>query len=115
VKSPDTDVALLLIHHHCQFPKETFFVTGTKQRKQTISVNASFANLGKEKTSAILGMHTITGSNKTCKLARRTNEFSFKVFLTASGDVLKNLFMLGQQDFDVDEAIAGIENDINSF
>jgi hypothetical protein len=104
----------LLIHHYCQIPKETFFVTGTKQRKQTISVKALFDSLGKEKASALLGMHAITGSDTTGKLAGRTKEFSFKVFLKASGAVLKSLSMLGEDNFDVDEAFPGIEEYICS-
>jgi hypothetical protein len=71
-------------------------------------LKALFDSLDKEKASALLGMHAITGSNTTGKLAGRTKEFSFKVFLKASGAVLKSLSMHGH------EAFSGIEEYISS-
>jgi hypothetical protein len=81
VESPDTDVALLLIHHYCQIPKETFFCYGYQTAQANHFCGSFIRQLRQRKTSALLGMHAITGSDTTCKLAGRTKEFSFKVFL----------------------------------
>jgi hypothetical protein len=63
-------------------------------------LKALFDSLGKEKATALLGMHAITSSDTTGKLVGRTKAFSFKVFLKASGAVLKSLSMLVQKDYD---------------
>jgi hypothetical protein len=43
-----------------------------------------------------------------------TKEFLFKLFFKTNGDVLKSLFLLGQEDFDVDEAFPGVKKYITS-
>jgi hypothetical protein len=49
-------------------------------------------------------MHAITGSDTTEKLARRTKDFACIVFWNADNEILDCLAMLGEQNFDVDEA-----------
>jgi hypothetical protein len=109
VDSPDTDVALLLTYHYKEIPQNTYFVTGTKQQRRTISIKALYDTLGPKKTSALLGMHAITGSDTTGKLAGRTKDFACNVFWNADDEILDCLAMLGEQDFDVDEAFTGLE------
>jgi hypothetical protein len=109
IDSPDTDVALLLIFFHSVIPKNTYFITGTKNMRRTIPIAKLCSTLTSQQASAILGMHACTGSDTTGKFAGRSKESAFKLFCETSNEILASLKLLGDSDFDIEQAYSGIE------
>jgi hypothetical protein len=99
-----------LIYHYSNIPQETFFWTGANKFRRSISIKNLRAVLGDQKSSAILGMHAITGSDVVGKFSGRSKDSAFKIFNSASTTVLDGLAMLGEPGFDVEEDFANLES-----
>ena len=61
IKSPDTDVFVLLVHFSLSFTFSPFFVTGVKEHVRIININAIAQSLGEDKCKALIGFHAFTG------------------------------------------------------
>jgi len=78
VSSPNTGVLLLLVHMYPHLPVSIVFLTGKGRLKRNVSVCNIYNNLGQKRASALLGLHTMTGSNVTGRFAGRTKDWCFQ-------------------------------------
>ena len=63
-----------------------------------MSVCNIYTNLGQKRASALLGFHALTGSDTSGRFAGRTNDWSFKTFMSCCDDeILDALAMLGNE------------------
>ena len=62
VRSPDTDVFVLLIHFSLTIPSKLYFLTGVKNRTRIIDMEYIAQQLGEEKCGALIGFHAFTGN-----------------------------------------------------
>jgi len=96
VDSLDTDVLILLIEMCHRLPAATSFVTGRRNLRKNITVQAICKKLGEKRTSAMIGFHAFTGSDMSGRFAGRSKDWCFKVFLKCHSNILDALGALGQ-------------------
>ena len=65
VKSPDTDVFLLLLSYCDDIGKTLIFQTGTRNSKRQINITRMADSLSKRVRDALLGLHAFTGCDVT--------------------------------------------------
>ena len=70
VKSPDTDVFLLLLHYAKEIRKPLYFETGYGQHHKIINMT-TLSDKRELEINAILGMHAFTGCDTTSAFLRR--------------------------------------------
>ena len=74
IRSPDTDVFILLIHFCSDIGGSLYFLTGLKDTARVLHINRIAQVLGQNKCKAILGFHAFTGNKLyTRMLYFRTN------------------------------------------
>ena len=61
VRSPDTDVFVLLLHFSFTIPCKLYFLTGVKDRARILDIAYIAQELGEEKCRALIGLHAFTG------------------------------------------------------
>lgn len=61
IRSPDTDVFVLLVGHKCSFDASLNFETGSGNKCRIIDINKIQEELGSDFSSALLGFHSFTG------------------------------------------------------
>jgi hypothetical protein len=81
--------------------RKSFFFTSKIQSKMC-------STLQTQQLSALLEMHAFTGSDTSGKFAGRTKEWAFKAFCEANTKILQCLEMLGDDDFDTEDAYSGL-------
>ena len=109
VKSPDTDVFFLLVHIYCKLPAETSFVVGDGSMQKKRSVGEFYSVLGENYARALLGFHAFKGSDMTGKFAGRSKKACLKVFSLADELILDALALLGQDNFNLEKVLPGLE------
>ena len=62
VRSPDTDVFVLLLHFSFTIPSKLYFLTGVKDHAQILDIAHIAQELGEEKCRALIGFHAFTGT-----------------------------------------------------
>lgn len=62
IRSPDTDVFILLLYFNSRIPCRLFFETGVKDHARILDINNISHQLGEDKSNALLGFHAFTGS-----------------------------------------------------
>ena len=72
VRSPDTDVFLLLLHFAEQIKKQLHFETGYGQQHKIIDMT-TLSDVHKLESDAILGLHAFTGCDTTSAFLKRGN------------------------------------------
>ena len=65
IKSPDTDVAVICINLQASISAALYFATGTKDKTRLLSVPVICENLGQNISSALIGLHSISGCDST--------------------------------------------------
>lgn len=71
VKSPDTDVAILMCAFSHHIPSTLLLLTGTGNRRRVINMSAAGEVLGGAVCEALIGMHAFTGCDTTSCFAHR--------------------------------------------
>jgi hypothetical protein len=71
VRSPDTDVFLLLIQYGCQITGKVYFDTGTGNKRRIINIKHVMDSQGHKMCKALLGLHSMTGSDRTSAFVRK--------------------------------------------
>ena len=72
VRSPDTDVLLLLIHFSLDIQTHSiYFDTGTGNKRRLISIKAIVEKIGVQFSKALLGFHAFTGCDTTSAFMRK--------------------------------------------
>ena len=98
IASPDTDVFLLMVQMYPNLPSDISFLTGKGNMKRKILVKPVYEKLGERHASALLGFHSLTGSDMSGRFAGRIKEWCFKVFMEYDDDILNVLESLGYRD-----------------
>lgn len=98
VSSPDTDVLLLLVHKYPHLPVSTVFLTGRGKMKRNISVGNIYNNLGQKRAAALLGFHSLTGSDMSGRFAGRSKDWCFKTFMSCDNEILDAMAQLGNHN-----------------
>ena len=71
------------------------FVTGVGQNQRMINLSKVTDSLGPKKTSALLGLHALSGSDTTGTLAKKAKTSFWRVFSKADDDILEAVSKLG--------------------
>jgi len=71
VRSPDTDVLVLLLAYSCEVRHQLFFDTGTGNNRRLIDVHRIGNSIGTEMAKALSAFHAFTGSDCTSAFVRR--------------------------------------------
>ena len=79
VKSPDTDVFLLLLHYAKEIRKPLYFETGYGQHHKIINMT-TLSDKRELERNAILGMHAFTGCDTTSAFLRRGKKETFEFY-----------------------------------
>jgi hypothetical protein len=95
IYSPDTDVFVLALWWSKLFPPDTMFITGVGQNHRIIKLSKVTDSLGPKKTSALLGLHALSGSDTTGTLSKKAKSSFWKVFNKADDDILEAVSKLG--------------------
>ncbi len=61
IRSPDTDVFILLLGHKPAIPTALYFDTGTGNQRRILDVGKVHLTLGSELCDALIGFHAFTG------------------------------------------------------
>ena len=67
------------------------FLAGKGNLNRNIPVQPVCNKLGHRRGSSMLGFHALTGSGMSGRVARRTNGWCFKVFMSCDDDILNAL------------------------
>jgi len=84
VRSPDTDVLVLLIAYATQIPNKLYFDTGVGNKRRRIDVHAIEAVLGERLSAALPGFHSFTGCDSISAFVRRGKTKPFKLLETCA-------------------------------
>ena len=71
VKSPDTDVLVLLTYFVCDVSQTVLFDTNVANNSRLINVSTIDATLGREISNALMGFHAFTGCDSTSAFVRK--------------------------------------------
>ena len=78
VRSPDTDVFVLLVYYSPRIHAEIVFETGTGEKLRHISVNDVHSTLGDDMAQALPAFHAFTGCDSTSSFVRRGKKCPLK-------------------------------------
>ena len=84
VKSPDTDVFLLMAAFASQIPCPLFFATGSGNLARTLNVGLILEKYGEQVCTALLGIHAFTGCDSTSSFKGKGKVVPFKLMLKSS-------------------------------
>ena len=65
IKSSDTDVEVLALHHSAEIPARLYLCSGTLHHERFVDVCAISENLGNDICKALVGVHSLTGCDTT--------------------------------------------------
>ena len=65
VRSPDSDIFFILLHHAQRIQSELYFDTGSGNKRRLINVSKLAIKYGPQNCSALLGLHAFTGCDTT--------------------------------------------------
>ena len=65
VRSPDTDVLMIVMHHSDEIPIRIFLDTGTGKNRKVINVSELSQSYGAPYCTALLGLYVFTGEDAT--------------------------------------------------
>ncbi|CAB4017001.1 Hypothetical predicted protein [Paramuricea clavata] len=81
VRSPDTDVFVLLLHFSLTIPAKLYFLTGVKDRTRILDMEYIVQQLGAEKCKALIGFHSFTGCDSTSSFYGYSKVSSWNILL----------------------------------
>ena len=94
-----------MIQMYSSLPRDISFLTGKGNLNRHITVQPVYNTLGHRRASAILGFHSLTGSDMYGRLAGRTKEWRFKLLMACDDDILNALKSLGHRDLSQEEYV----------
>ena len=71
VRSPDTDICLILLHHAQSIDLTIYLDTGSGKHRRLENVSELAKSMGSEYCSAILGLYVFTGEDVTSAFKRK--------------------------------------------
>jgi len=84
VRSPDTDVFVILLSYADSIPQPLIFDTGTGNKRRLLDIKAIANVLGSGVASALPGFHSFTGCDCTSAFVRRGKLKPFKLLQSSS-------------------------------
>ncbi|CAB4043452.1 Hypothetical predicted protein, partial [Paramuricea clavata] len=81
VRSPDTDVFVLLLHFSLTISAKLYFLTGVKDCTRILDMEYIAQQLGAEKCKALIGFHFFTGCDSTSSFYGYSKVFSWNILL----------------------------------
>ena len=66
IRTPDTHIFMLLLHHAHSIPLTVFLNTGTGKHRQIISVSEVAESLGNYYCTSMMSLYVFTGEDVTC-------------------------------------------------
>ena len=110
VRSPDTDVFLLLVHYCNRIGTRLLFDTGLGNNRRLIDVCKVLSNLGHDVASALPAFHAFTGCDTVSAFVSKGKKRPFKL-LQNSQQHTETFQLLGQSaDSLPDEVMQGLED-----
>lgn len=110
VRSPDTDVLLLLIHFSLDIQTHSiYFDTGTGNKRRLISIKAVVEKIGVQFSKALLGFHAFTGCDTTSAFMRKGKVRPFKL-LQKRETFIDTFIRLGESDVLSNDVIDSLES-----
>ena len=79
IKSPDTDVFLLMVAMEQNFSADLYFVTGNQNHSRIISLKKVCDKVGSEICNSIIGFHTFTGCDSVSSFHGKGKRKAWKV------------------------------------
>lgn len=79
IKSPDTDVFLLMVAMKQNFSADLHFITGNQNQSRIISVNEVCDKVGSETCNLIVGFHAFTGCDSVSSFYGKGKKKAWKV------------------------------------
>ena len=73
IRSPDTDVMLLLMYFVKDMPCKVVMDTGTGDKRRLLDINDIALKIGQDMYSAMLGLHAFTGCDSTSSFMKKAN------------------------------------------
>ncbi|XP_065188521.1 uncharacterized protein LOC135819273 [Sycon ciliatum] len=84
IRSPDTDVAVIAIGSASSIPGRLIFQTGTQQRRRFIDLTQLSQKLGPLVSSAIVGLHALTGCDSVSSFSGKGKTAPLKLLLSST-------------------------------
>ena len=84
IRSPDTDVFILLIAYTSGMNQQVLFETGTGNKKRLLNIPAIASAVGEDIAKALPGLHSFTGSDCTSAFVRKWKVTPFKNIATSA-------------------------------
>ncbi|XP_028391978.1 uncharacterized protein LOC114516648 isoform X2 [Dendronephthya gigantea] len=103
IKSPDTDVFIIMLYFCHILQCELFFETGVNEKTRIINVRCVQQQIGEKEGKALVGFHAYTGCDSTSSFYGRSKISTWKL-VSNDETALDTLARLGD-DFTVDEGI----------
>ena len=107
INSPETDVFVLSLRRYPELCRNTYFVTGTAQRRRRISLMPISQSLGAAKAAALPAFHALSGADNTDSFSGKGKLACWKVFNRADVDVITALANLGTTEYPDEDSIKG--------
>ena len=93
VRSPDTDVFVLLLHYSFRIPHQLLFDTGCSSNRRVLDVHKLAKELEPDVCAALPSFHAFTGCDSTSAFVRKGKRVPFKLLCNNQDavDAFKNL------------------------
>ena len=65
VRSPDSDIFFILLHHAKGIPPTLYFDTGSGNNRRLLDITSLAEEYGEEKSEALMCLHALTGTDTT--------------------------------------------------
>jgi len=109
VRSPDTDVFILLVHYCARIHNRLFMDTGCGTHRRDIDIHLCANKLGPDVCEALPALHAFTGCDSTSSFVRKEKKAPFKL-MTKSGpatDAFRRLGLVGNHI--TDDTLSALE------
>lgn len=108
IRSPDTDVFLLLLAHFDSFGAPLYMDTGSGDRRRILDIGQIRADVGDDISTALLGLHAFTGCDTTSAFMRKGKVHPLKV-MQKNDDYVNAFKKLGELEEVPDDVVDALE------
>lgn len=108
IRSPDTDVFLLLLAFANSFSAPVYMDTGSGDHRRILDITQIRRDVGDNISKALLGLHAFTGCDTTSAFMRKGKSYPFKI-MQRNGNYVDAFQKLGELDEVPDDVIEVLE------
>ena len=109
IRSPDTDVEVLSLHHQANISAALYLEVGGLQNKRVVNIRDVSAELGPTFCSALPGMHAITGCDSVSAFSGKGKRLAADLVM-GNDTIAQSLADLGTDVPPREDQMAGIEH-----